>query len=66
MNKIELYQRGLNNYYNKHFGAYAYETQWYVDPADNQWKFYIPEVGSLITLTCDEYGYVTKKEESLG
>ena len=66
MSKSDFYYRCLNKYFYKHYGEYEFDAQWFIDPAENQWKFYIPEVGLLIALTCDEYGHITKTEESLG
>lgn len=62
MNKKEMYQDCLNRYYNRYFGDYDYETEWFIDPADNIWNFYIPSTGSNITLICDDYGIVTCKK----
>ena len=41
----------LNNYYKKHYGERDTD-EWYVNPADNEWKF--ERDGKIIHLVCDE------------
>ena len=40
----------LNNYYKEHYGE-NYADEWYVNPADNIWKFI--RDGKIIILECD-------------
>lgn len=52
-------QTRLNNYYKKHFGELDTD-EWYVNPADNMWKF--ERDGKTIVLVCDMYsGKVTEE-----
>lgn len=49
----------LNKYYKKHFGERDTD-EWYVNPADNVWKF--ERDGKTIIFVCDEQtGEVTEK-----
>ena len=49
----------LNNYYKKHYGERDTD-EWYVNPADNIWKFI--RDGKTIILTCDrETGEITEQ-----
>ena len=49
----------LNKYYKKHYGELDTD-EWFVNPADNIWKFI--RDGKTITLVCDMYtGEVTEK-----
>lgn len=54
------YNRRLQTYFNKHYGEYKDEVEWYVDPAPNQWKFKIPSLGLIILLVCNDHGAVSK------
>lgn len=50
----------LNNYYKKHYGERDTD-EWYVNPADNIWKFI--RDGKTIILTCNkETGKVTEQQ----
>ena len=50
----------LNKYYKKHYGE-RYTDEWYVNPADNIWKFI--RDGKTIILTCNkETGKVTEQK----
>ena len=46
----QLHKR-LDNYYKEHFGIRDYD-EWYVNPADNIWKFV--RNGRVIILECDK------------
>ena len=49
----------LDKYYKKHFGERDTD-EWYVNPADNEWKF--ERDGKTIILVCDKQtGEVTEK-----
>lgn len=49
----------LDKYYKKHFGERDTD-EWYVNPADNVWKF--ERDGKTIILVCDmQTGEVTEK-----
>lgn len=49
----------LNNYYKEHYGENDYD-EWYVNPADNSWKF--KRDNQIIILVCDEHtGKVTEE-----
>lgn len=54
MNK-ELTEKQLHNrldkYYKEHYGESSLD-EWYVNPADNIWKF--ERYGKIITLVCDK------------
>ena len=54
----QLFSR-LNKYYKKHYGELDTD-EWYVNPADNVWKF--KREGKTIILVCDmETGEVKEK-----
>ena len=54
----QLHSR-LNKYYKRHYGESDLD-EWYVNPADNIWKFV--RDNKTITLVCDKYtGEVTEK-----
>lgn len=63
MNKVltekQLHSR-LNKYYKKHYGE-LYTDEWYVNPADNIWKF--ERDGKIIILECNiNTGEIIEKE----
>ena len=61
MFKPERYYEGvLRAYYYSYYGMYEEDTEFYVNPAPNKWKFYIPPLGLTITLVCDDEGEVTE------
>lgn len=61
MMKPEQYYEGvLRAYYYSYYGMYEEDTEFYVNPAPNKWKFYIPPLGLTITLVCDDEGEVTE------
>lgn len=56
----QLHNR-LNKYYKKHYGERDTD-EWYVNPADNIWKFI--RDGKTIILTCDkETGEITEQQK---
>jgi hypothetical protein len=54
------YQTRLQRYFDKYYKPYEETAEWYVNPADNKWRFQIPELRLIITLTCNEQGTVTE------
>lgn len=61
MFKHERYYEGaLRAYYYSYYGKYEDETEYYVNPAPNKWKFYIPSLDMIITLVCDDEGEITE------
>ena len=61
MLKPERYYEGvLRAYYYSFYGKYEEETEYYVNPAPNKWKFYIPSLGMIVTLVCDDEGEITE------
>ena len=47
----QLHSR-LNKYYKKHYGELDTD-EWFVNPAENKWKF--ERNGEIIILVCDMY-----------
>lgn len=65
-NKSEnYYTRRLQRYFDKHYKDYEETAEYYVNPAINQWRFYIPELGYEVILTCDFYGGVAEVRKYL-
>ena len=54
------YHTRLKRYFDKYYKPYEETAEWYVDPVINKWKFRIPELDLIITLTCNEKGTVTE------
>lgn len=62
MKPDKWYQRRLAGYFEKEFGQYEDQAEFFPDPAPNQWLFDIPELCLRIELTCDDKGRVTEME----
>lgn len=61
MFKPERYYEGaLRAYYYSYYGKHEDETEWFVNPAINKWKFYIPSLDAHITMTCDDEGEIAE------
>lgn len=59
MRTEKWYQRRLAAYFTEHYAQYEDTTEYWPDPAMNQWKFDIPELNQRITITCYNDGRVT-------
>lgn len=59
------YQDRLRAYFYSYYGKYENESEWFVNPAINKFKAYIPPLGLIITFTCDDEGEVTEEKESM-
>lgn len=55
-----FYTNHLQRYFDEYYGEHDDYAEYYVDPAPNQWKFYIPSLGKLVLLTCDDNGEITE------
>lgn len=66
MRTEKWYDKHLRDYFYKKYSDYEYDTEWFVNPANNQWKFYILKLGLIVVLTCDEDGNVSEKLERVG
>ena len=45
----------LDEYFEKHYGDFECECEWYVDPTPKSWKFYVPSLHVDIVLS-ENYG----------
>lgn len=69
MNKYDKY---LQKHFDKRFKQYEDSIEWYVNPKENQWRFYIPELNVEISMACVFfYGkphvyHITKRREGNG
>lgn len=62
MHKQRWYQSRLANYFTTKFKQYEDVAEFYPDPEDNQWMFYIPELDITFRLTCHDNGVITEEE----
>lgn len=60
MRTERFYIGRLRKYFDKHYLQYTQTAEWYNNPAINQWKCDIPELGLTILFTCDENGKITE------
>lgn len=56
----QWYHTRLKRYFDAYYKPYEETAEWYVDPGYNKWKFKIPELELIITLTCNERGTVAE------
>ena len=49
----------LDKYFEKHYGDFECECEWYVDPTPKSWKFYVPSLHVDIVLSEND-GEVTE------
>jgi len=56
----QWYHNRLKRYFDDYYKPYEETAEWYVNPANNKWKFRIPELKLIITLTCNTKGTVTE------
>ena len=66
MRTEKWYYKHLLEYVSEKYKEYVDETEWFVNPADNKWKFYIPKLGLIVTATCDDDGNVDETLERVG
>ena len=62
---MKQYYRYLQKYFKEHYGKYNKSAEWHVNPADNIWKFYIPELELEVKLVCDEKGNVYEESKQI-
>ena len=60
MKPEKWYQRRLAKYFTEHYEQYEDVTEFWNDPAPNQWLFDIPELNVKVELTCNNKGAVTE------
>ena len=65
MKSEKWYHERLQKYFDRTFGAYEESAEWYVNPAPNKWKFIIPELEIVVTLTCNNIGWVIEKRDKI-
>lgn len=46
-------ERALNSYFETHYSKYESEVEWYVNPTEYSWKFYIPSLRMTVKLLYD-------------
>lgn len=65
MKSERWYHEKLQRYFDRNFGPYGETAEWYNNPAPNKWKFIIPELEIVVTLTCNNIGWVIEKRDKI-
>lgn len=65
MKNGNFYNRKLCQYFDAHLQRYTETAEWHENPAPNQWRFEIPDLRIVVTLTCDENGHVREERTSM-
>ena len=65
MRTTDWYKCKLTDYVYETYPEHVYKSEWFVNPAPNQFKGYFPELRKVITFTCDDNGKVTEKKQLL-
>ena len=60
MKTEKWYSKRLHEYFMEHYGEHEYDSEWFVNPAPNKWKCYLPGPQLTITFACDDDGEVTE------
>lgn len=53
------YKERLNDYFFDNYSEYEYDFEWFVNPAQNQFKGYFKRYRAIVLFTCDDDGNVT-------
>lgn len=65
MRTDDWYQKKLADYFYKHYAEHEYDSKWFVNPAPNKFKCYLPKLQEIIVFTCDENSMVTEQHNPL-
>ena len=60
MKSKEWYEKRLQKYFDECYEEYKETVEWYTNPANNKWKFIIPELELKVLLICDDHGTITE------
>lgn len=61
MRQNDWYKCKLTDYIYEKYPEHVDKSEWFVNPAPNQFKGYFPELRKLITFTCDDDGQITEE-----
>lgn len=59
------YKERLNDYFFDNYSEYEYDSEWFVNPAPNQFKGYFKKEKTIVLFTCDDDGNVTVEKTPL-
>lgn len=65
MRTTDWYKCKLTDYIYETYADHVDKSEWFMNPAPNQFKGYFPELRKLITFTCDDDGKVTEEKRIL-
>lgn len=65
MRTTDWYKCKLTDYIYEKYADHVDKSEWFVNPAPNQFKGYFPELRKLITFTCAEDGTITENKRIL-
>lgn len=65
MRTTDWYKCKLTDYIYEKYPEHVDKSEWFVNPASNQFKGYFPELRKLITFTCGEDGTITEEKRIL-
>lgn len=65
MRTTDWYKCKLTDYIYEKYADHVDKSEWFVNPAPNQFKGYFPELRKLITFTCADDGTVTEEKRIL-
>lgn len=65
MRQTDWYKCKLIDYIYEKYPEHVDKSEWFVNPAPNQFKGYFPELRKLVTFTCDDNGQITEETRLL-
>ena len=61
----KYYNDHLQKYFDRRYGKYGENAEYYVNPAINKWQFKIPELCIEVTLICNDAGRIIEKRRNV-
>ena len=61
----QYYEKKLQDYFNEYYWSYEAIAEFYTNPSDNSWRFYIPILEVEVLLTCKDDGQIIEHKREL-
>ena len=61
----QFYEKHLRKYFDKHYWTYEAIAEFYTNPDDRTWRFYIPILEVEVFITCNDDGQIIENKREL-